>query len=79
VSDAGAPARFVLAFLTDQWEWEVELGPGTLEQAKAAGREALERLVAEEKPQLACVTLLDGGVKVGVWDWVERQPHWTPL
>jgi hypothetical protein len=73
------PAGYLLAFLTDEWEWEVELGPGTREQAKAAARRALEKLVAEEKPGLACVTLLDGGVKVGVWDWVERQAHWTPL
>ena len=38
-----------------------------------------EDLVREENPELACVTLLDHGVKVGVWDWVERQPYWTPL
>ena len=44
-----------------------------------AAREALEALVREERPELACVTLLEDGVKVGVWDWVERQPYWTPL
>ena len=71
------PARYALGFLTDQWEWEADLAADTLEQAMAATREALVRLVQEEKPELACVTLLENGVKIGVWDWVERQPYWT--
>ena len=74
-----ARKRYELAFLTDQWEWEAEVVADTLEAAKAASRAALEALVREEKPQLACVTLIDAGVKIGVWDWVERQPYWTPL
>lgn len=73
------PTRYGLGFLTDQWEWESELAADTLEQAKAAAREALLRLVEEEKPDLACVTLVEDGVRIGVWDWVERQPYWTPL
>lgn len=72
-------AGFLLAFLTDEWEWETELGPGTLEAAKAAARQALETLVRDENPTLACVTLLQHGRQVGVWDWVQGQPHWTPL
>lgn len=74
-----APRRYLLAFLTDEWEWEAELAADTFEAAKAASRAALEALVREERPQLACVTLLDGGVKIGVWDWVEQQAYWTLL
>jgi hypothetical protein len=70
---------YELAFLTDQWEWERPLALQTFEQAKAAAREALETVVREESPSLACVTLLQDGVKVGVWDWVERQSYWSPL
>jgi hypothetical protein len=72
-------ARFLLAFLTDEWEWEAELVGGELPDAKAAARKALETLVREERPALACVTLIEHGVKVGVWDWVEGQAHWSPL
>ncbi len=70
---------YSLAFLTDQWEWEAELCADTRAQAKIAARQALEDLVREEAPELACVTLLENGVRVGVWDWVERRPYWTPL
>lgn len=69
--------RYSLAFLTDQWEWEVELAADMLEQAKTAAREALEELVRHESPELACVTLLEDRVKIGVWDWVERRSYWT--
>jgi hypothetical protein len=79
VTDAPPAARFTLTFLTNEWEWDAELASETLEQAKAAAREALVRMVEEEKPQLACVTLLQDGVKIGVWDWVEQQPWWTRL
>ena len=72
-------SRYSLAFLTDQWEWEAELVTDTIELAKAASRQALEALVREEKPELACVTLLEDGVKIGVWDWVEAKSHWTRL
>ena len=68
---------YSLAFLTDQWEWEQDITADTLEQAKAAARTALENLVREERPELACVTLLNGGSKIGVWDWVEERPYWT--
>ena len=79
VTDAPPAARYSLTFLTDQWEWDADLPADTLDQAKAAAREALVRMVEEEKPELACVTLLEDGVKIGVWDWVERQPWWTRL
>lgn len=71
--------RYSLTFLTDQWEWDAPLPAETLAQAKTAAREGLEALVREEAPELACVYLLERGVKRGVWDWVERQPYWTPL
>lgn len=77
--DDAERARYELAFLTDQWEWEADLAADTPEQARAAAREALLALVREESPKLACVTLLERGLKIGVWDWVERQPYWTPL
>jgi hypothetical protein len=77
VTDAPHPARYSLTFLTDQWEWDAPLHADTPGQAKAAARRALLRMVKEETPELACVTLLDRGVKIGVWDWVEQQPYWT--
>ena len=73
------PGRYTLAFLTDQWQWETDLAETTLEQARAAAREALETLVREEAPELACVTLLEDDRKIGVWDWVEMQSYWTAL
>jgi hypothetical protein len=76
-SDA-KPKRYSLAFLTDQWEWEADLTADTLEQAKTASRQALQDLVRDESPELACVTLLENGLKIGVWDWVQQQPYWTP-
>lgn len=72
-------ARYEFAFLTDQWEWEAELIAPTLELARGAARDALEALVRDEQPKLACVTLLEDDVKVGVWDWVDGQAHWTRL
>lgn len=69
---------YSLAFLTDRWEWEAGLAADTFEQAKAAARNALEDLVRDEAPELACVTLLDGGSKIGIWDWVDKRPYWTP-
>lgn len=77
--DAPAPPCFVLAFLTDQWEWEAELAADSLEAAKAAARRALEALVSDEQPKLACVTLLEDGARIGVWDWVEQRAFWTTL
>jgi hypothetical protein len=71
--------RYSLTFLTDQWEWEADLGAETLAQAKAASHKALEDLVREEAPELACVTLLEDGLKIGIWDWVEKQPYWTAV
>ena len=73
------PKPYSLAFLTDQWEWEADLVADSFEIAKAAAREALEALARDEKPALACVTLLDGDTKIGVWDWVDMKAHWTPL
>ena len=73
------PRLYSLAFLTDQWEWEAELAAATRAQAKESARAALESLVREEAPDLACVSLLEDGVKVGVWDWVMGQSYWTPL
>ena len=72
-----SPTRYALTFLTNEWEWDGDLAADTLDQAKAAAREALVRMVEEERPQLACVTLLQDGVKIGVWDWVQQQPYWT--
>ena len=69
--------RFSLAFLTDQWEWEADLAAATVEHAMEASRQALEDLVREEKPELACVTVFEAGVKIGVWDWIEKRPYWT--
>lgn len=80
VSDPADPTpRYVLAFLTNEWEWREDLAADTFEAAKAAARGALERVVREEKPELACVTLMEGEVKIGVWDWVLERPYWTPL
>jgi hypothetical protein len=73
------PKRYCAAFLTDQWEWEAPFSADTAEQAMAAARQALEDLVRDERPSLACVTLLEDGRKIGVWDWVGTKPHWTPL
>ncbi|MGA0607407.1 hypothetical protein ACO2Q0_15560 [Phenylobacterium sp. VNQ135] len=75
--DSAAP--YTLAFLTNEWEWKQDLDADGFEAAKAAAREALETVVREEKPELACVTLLEGGVRIGVWDWVLQRPYWTPL
>jgi hypothetical protein len=71
--------RFSLTYLTDQWEWDANLAAVTEAQAKTAALEALEIMVKKEAPELACVYLLDNGVRIGVWDWVEQQPHWTRL
>jgi hypothetical protein len=83
VTDSPPPApdtrRYELAFLTDQWQWEEALDAATPHAAKTAAREALLRVVREESPELACVTLVEDGRKIGVWDWVEQQPHWTAL
>jgi len=78
-SESGERPRFEAAFLTDEYEWEVGFSASGVEPAKAAARKALEDLVAAEAPTLACVTLLERGVKLGVWDWVEGQAHWSPL
>lgn len=71
--------RYALAFLTNEWEWTEALEAESFDAAKAAARQALERVVREEKPELACVTLVEAGVKIGVWDWVLERPYWTPL
>lgn len=73
------PEGYLVAFLTDEWEWEVAFTAETLQKAKTVARTALEDLVRDEQPKLACVTLLRDGVEIGVWDWVEQQAHWTPL
>jgi hypothetical protein len=71
--------RFSLTFLADEWEWDRELETATLAQAKAAARRALEMLIQEEVPEIACVYLLENCFKIGVWDWVAQQPYWTDL
>lgn len=73
------PSVYAAAFLTDEWEWRQELAAETFDQAKQASRQALEDLVREEAPGLACVTLLRDELKLGIWDWVEGQPYWTPM
>ena len=71
--------RYTLAFLTNEWEWKEGLDVADFEAAKAATRAALERVVREEAPELACVTLMEGDVRIGIWDWVLERPYWTPL
>jgi len=71
--------RYGLAFLTNEWQWEADLTADTLEEAKAVAKRELEQLVRDEAPTLACVTILDGDRKLGVWDWVEGRSHWTAL
>ncbi|MCR5874948.1 hypothetical protein LRS10_12645 [Phenylobacterium sp. J426] len=71
--------RYTLAFLTNEWEWKEDLDVDDFDAAKAATRAALERVVREEAPELACVTLMEGDVRIGVWDWVLDRPYWTPL
>lgn len=73
------PRRYELAFLTDEWEWERALVADTMEDALAAAREALETVVREETPALACVTVVEDGVKLGVWDWIGGEAYWTRL
>ena len=70
---------YSVTFLTDQWEWDAAVATDQLEEAKAAAYRALEQVVRDERPEIACVTLLEGGRRIGVWDWVDGQAHWTPL
>ena len=72
-------SRYSLTFLADEWEWDAALEPDTPAQAKAAARRALEALVRDEAPELACVYLIENGRRIGVWDWVAQQPYWTDL
>lgn len=71
------PDAYVLHVLTDQWQWEDAISAASVEQARASARDALMTVVREEKPDLACITLARGEVKLGVWDWVNGQPHWS--
>jgi hypothetical protein len=71
--------RYSLTVLADEWEWDANLEPSTLAQAKTAARKALEALVRKEAPEIACVYLVEDGLRVGVWDWVAKQPYWTSL
>jgi hypothetical protein len=73
------PTPYVLNFLTDQWEWEEDCPAPTREAARDAAREALVKLVQDEKPDLACITVTKDGARIGVWDWVEAQPYWSWL
>jgi len=70
-----AATRYSLTFLADEWEWDAQLEPRSLALAKTAACQALEALIRDELPQLACVYLLENGVRIGVWDWVAQQPH----
>jgi hypothetical protein len=70
---------YELRCLTDQWEWEEEISAPTLEAAKEAARAVLERIVREEAPEIACITLVLDGGRMGVWDWIDGQPHWSLL
>ena len=73
------PGPYSVTFLTDQWEWDAAVATDQLEEAKAAACRALEQVVRDERPEIACVTLLEGGRRIGVWDWVDGEAHWTPL
>jgi hypothetical protein len=78
-NDRRDATRYSLTLLANEWEWDAELAPDTLAQAKTAARHALEALVREEAPELACVYLLENGLRIGVWDWIEQRAYWTPL
>ena len=69
---------YELAFLTDQWVWERQLRVSDADEAVAMAKQALETVVQDESPELACVTVLHGARKLGVWDWIDGQPVWTP-
>jgi hypothetical protein len=77
-SDA-KPELYLLLVLTDQWEWEEEVVAATLDEAKDAARATLARVVRDETPELASITLAQGDVKMGVWDWIDGAPYWSPL
>jgi hypothetical protein len=79
VSVPDSAEAYVLFVLTDQWEWEETVSAATVGDAKDAARAALERVVKEEAPELACITLARAGVKLGVWDWVEGQAYWSEM
>ena len=72
-----APPSWSLAFLTEEWAWEAAIKADGRDAAIAAAREALEAVVREERPELACVKLLEGERRIGVWDWVAGRAVWT--
>jgi hypothetical protein len=73
-----APPAWSLAFLTEEWAWEADIDADGRDAAIALAREALEAVVREERPELACVKLLEGTRRIGVWDWVAGRAVWTP-
>jgi hypothetical protein len=67
-----------LGFLTEEWVWGDEVVAADQDQAIAKAREMLEVVVREETPEIACVTVLSGPRKIGVWDHLDGQFVWTP-
>jgi hypothetical protein len=70
---------YAVLFLADGWEWDGVVATGDFQAAKDAARGALEELVKAEAPKIACVTLIEDGRKIGVWDWIAGQAHWSSL
>lgn len=77
LTDARRP--YALHCLTEVWVWEEDIDAATLTEAVTVARKALEAVVREEQPQLACVTLVKEDRKLGVWDWVVDQAVWTAI
>ncbi len=77
-SDDLTDQRYSLNFLTEEWVWEDSVLAASPAEATAKAREALEVVVREEQPELACVALVLDGRRIGVWDRVGDQFVWTP-
>ena len=77
MNGAPTPPPYRLHFLTDAWVWEQDIDAATAAEATAMARDALEVVVQEERPELACVTVMQGDRKLGVWDRIADQYVWT--
>lgn len=69
---------YLLTFVTNEWEWDEKVKASVPDEAIAYARETLEAVVAEEQPSLAFVTVVQGGRRLGIWDWVGDQFTWSP-
>lgn len=70
---------FVLHFLTEEWVWEEPIEAASLDDARAAAEAGLAKVVAEETPVVACVTIEQDGTKLGILDWVDARAVWTAM